>query len=472
MITKRKWEWKKVHIIGLLVLVYLGCLGVLSFIGYSDGDDTFFLEYCGSMGFFEYLQWRYETWTGRMISEGLMHIFFNMDLWVWRFVNAGMLVALPLSLVTLKHIVVGQKMPATGSEKYSKVFLDLFFALLFYLILDIKAFGYSTIWITGSMNYLWPMVCGIVALCVVAVIAFDTEDRKVPGWLYVISTLCAVIAAMSSEQMGAVLLAFEVICIGERVWKKKTVRIGLLVQTAATLGAYLISSFAPGNELRIVAAIEANMPQFEILTLGERFFVLVQWLVSSFANENAVFMLAIWVLGALLLIERKTASNARKTNFIVNMTSVFIAVALLGKIGFTTFTDLGINLAEMSGVVEQVPVVSDMSEVQWIVLGWWILAIIFTFYLLWEVSRAKPVILLTYLGAIATEVILIFSPTIYSSGERVFFLAGIMLMIIVMVLFEDLQIKKIRTGYVWVLTMLAIGNLGLQAMELLAMIAG
>lgn len=472
MITKRKWEWKKVHIIGLLVLVYLGCLGVLSFIGYSDGDDTFFLEYCGSMGFFEYLQWRYETWTGRMISEGLMHIFFNMDLWVWRFVNAGMLVALPLSLVTLKNIVVGQKVQASGSEKYSKMFLDLFLALLFYLILDIKAFGYSTIWITGSMNYLWPMVCGVVALCVVAVIAFGTEDRKVPGWLYVISTLCAVIAAMSSEQMGAVLLAFEVICIGERVWKKKTVRIGLLVQTAATLGAYLISSFAPGNELRIVAAIEANMPQFETLTLGERFFVLVQWLVSSFANENVIFMLAIWVVGALLLIERKTASNARKTNFIVNMTSVFIAVALLGKIGFTTFSDLGMNLAEMSGVVEQVPVASDMSEVQWIVLGWWILAIVFTCYLLWEVSRAKPVILLTYLGAIATEVILIFSPTIYSSGERVFFLAGIMLMLIVMVLFEDLQIKKMRTGYVWILTILAIGNLGLQAVELLAMIAG
>lgn len=470
--TEKKFEWKKVHIIALLALVYAGCLVVLSFIGYSDGDDAFFLEYCGSMGFFEYLQWRYETWTGRMISEGFMYIFFNMDLWVWRVINAGMLVALPLVLVRLKNIVAGQEKQATDTGKYAKVLLSVFMALLFYLFLDIKAFGYSAIWITGSMNYLWPMVCGMVALCAVATVAFGGEETKVPVWLYAVSTLCAVIAAMSSEQMGAVLLAFEVICLGERVWKKKTFAAGLFFQTIATVGAYLVSSLAPGNELRIEAAIEANMPQFEALTLGERFFILVQWLVSSFANENAVFMVAIWIVGALLLIERKTADNAGKTNFIVNMTSVFTAVALAGKMGFKVFSDVGVNLAEMTGVVEQVPVAADMSAVQWIVLGWWTIAIIFTFYLLWEVSQAKPVILLTYLGAVATEVILIFSPTIYSSGERVFFLAGIMLMFIVMVLFEDLRAKKIRTIYVCVLTVLAVANLGAQAMELLAMMMG
>ena len=55
--TEKKWQWKKVHSVGLLALLYVGCLLVLSFISYSDGDDAFFLEYCNSMGLIAYLKW-------------------------------------------------------------------------------------------------------------------------------------------------------------------------------------------------------------------------------------------------------------------------------------------------------------------------------------------------------------------------------------------------------------------------------
>lgn len=475
--TEKKFEWKKVHIVALLALLYIGCLVVLSFIGYSDGDDAFFLEYCGSMGFFEYLKWRYETWTGRMISEGLMHIFFNLDLWVWRVVNAGMLVALPLALVALKNKVVPEQAKEQEKGKYGAYLANLIMAILTYALLDIKSFGYSAVWITGSMNYLWPMVCGIVALCAVADVTFGKKDVELSIWKYAAASVCAVIAAMSSEQMGAVLLAFELVCIAEKVWKKKRVQIGLLVQSAVTLGAFLISSFAPGNELRIVAAIEHNMPQFEELGLGERFFILVQWLVSSFANENAVFLMAIWLLGILLLWRNlKNGELAQKhvmrAKVYLAAGSVFLGVALAGKCGVTALTDMGINLGELTGLVEQVPQAADMSAAQWTSLVWWLLAMLFTLFFLWEVTNGKLVVLLTYMGAVACEVILIFSPTIYSSGERVFFLTGLMLMFIVMVLYEKLPKGKMRVVYVSTLLFFGIANLLLQAMELLAMIAG
>ena len=481
---EKKWEWKKVHITVLLALLYAGCLLVLSFIHYSDGDDTFFLEYCGSMGFFEYLQWRYATWTGRLASEGMMHIFFNLDLWVWRVVNAGMLVALPVVLVTLKNKVAPAQDIRTKSDKNAAYLAALIMAISTYALLDIKAFGYSAVWITGSMNYLWPMVCGIVALGVVAEVAFDKVDTSVddkdvalPMWKYAVASVCAVIAAMSSEQMGAVLLAFEVICIAEKVRLKKHVQVGLLVQSVVTLGAFLASSLAPGNELRIVAAIEHNMPQFEQLSFGERFFILVQWLVSSFANENAVFLIAIWLLGVLLLgVNLKSGKLAGKHAVRAKAYSVgavvFAVVALAGKCGLTVLNDIGINLAELAGLVERVPQAADMSTMQWTALAWWLLAMLFTLFFLWEVSDGKWVILLTYMGAVACEVILIFSPTIYSSGERVFFLAGLMLMFIVMVLYEKLPKGKIRVAYVSTLLFLGIGNLLLQAVELLMMIAG
>lgn len=470
--TEKVVEWKKVHIVMLLSLVFIGSLAVLSFIGYSDGDDTFFLEYCGSMGLWEYLKWRYETWTGRMISEALMHIFFNADLWVWRVVNAGMLVALPVALTALKQKVLGRKSERSGSLKYGSWLVGLLLALLCYAFFDIKAFGYSAIWITGSMNYLWPMVCGIVSLGIVAETAFGTEE--VTTFKYVIAWLCAVIAAMSSEQMGAVLLAFEIACIAEKVWKKKKVRMKFIILAGVTFGAFLLSSLAPGNALRVVSAIEHNMPQFEQLTLGERFFILVQWLISSFANENVVFLIGIWSVGILLLVIRLKTGNlthkeALRTKGYAIVAGVFLCVAVAGKCGVTRLNDMGINLAEMTGLIEQVPQVTEMSMLQWRALVWWFFAMLFTLFFLWEVSREKLLVTLTYMGAVASEVILIFSPTIYSSGERVFFLAGLMLMFIIMMLYEALPKGKVRVYYVSLLVLLGIGNLVLQAGELLTM---
>lgn len=476
--AEKKWQWKKVHSVGLLVLLYAGCLLVLSFIGYSDGDDAFFLEYCSSMGLVEYLRWRYAEWTGRMVSEAIMHIFFNMDLWVWRIVNAGMLVALPVALASLKKRVVPDGAELSEDDRNRSLLVSLIMAILFYAFLDIKAFGYSAIWITGSMNYLWPMVCGVVTLAVVAQVAFDVaNENKVPAWKFVAGAMCAIIAAMSSEQMGAVLLAFEIICIAEKMWKKHAVGTGMWTMTVATVGAFLVSSLSPGNELRIAMAVEHNMPQFETLSFGERFFLLVQWLVSSFANENAVFLIAIWLVGILLLACKVKHGNlndksALRAKWYMAGSLVFGVVALAGKCGVTIVNDIGINLAELAGLVEQVPLASDMGGAQWMALVWWLLAMAFTLFFLWEVSERKWLMLFTYMGAVACEVILIFSPTIYSSGERVFFITGLMLMFIVMVLYEQLPKGKLRAGYVGTLLALGVGNLLLQAMELLAMIAG
>ena len=409
-----------------------------------------------------------------MISEGLMHIFFNQDLWVWRVVNAGMLVALPASMVALKNAVAGIPNEQSNGDRNGAYLVCFIMAVLTYALLDIKAFGYSAVWITGSMNYLWPMVCGIVALRVVAKVAYDESETKVAVWEYVAASVCAVIAAMSSEQMGAVLLAFEVICIVQKVWKKVSLQFGIVMLSMVTLGAFLVSSLSPGNELRIAMAVEHNMPQFESLSLGERFFILVQWLVSSFANENAVFLMAIWVAGigilGLKLKNGRLNKNQvlRVKGYLVGST-VFTVVALAGRCGVRSVNDIGIYLAEMTGLVEQVPVASDMSNVQWCALAWWLVAMAFTLFFLWEVSEKKWLVLFTYMGAVACEVILILSPTIYSSGERVFFIAGLMLMFIVLLLYEQLPKGKIRVGYVSTLLVLGVFNLGLQAVELLAM---
>ena len=65
-------------------MMFIGALLILSRIGYSDGDDVFFYQNSRSMGFFEYLGWRYETWVGRMAGEAMVYLVFRHNIWFWR----------------------------------------------------------------------------------------------------------------------------------------------------------------------------------------------------------------------------------------------------------------------------------------------------------------------------------------------------------------------------------------------------
>ena len=78
----------------------------------------------------------------------------------------------------------------------------------------------------------------------------------------------------------------------------------------------------------------------------------------------------------------------------------------------------------------------------------------------------------TYLGAIASEAVMILSPTIYSSGARVFFLAGVMLMFIILSLLENLRKEKLGIPYAAILVVMGIANFLGQIPRLLMMITG
>ena len=162
----------------------------------------------------------------------------------------------------------------------------------------IMTVGYAAIWINGSIFYTWSFTCGIWALVPVADIVFDTGDGGsgiiIPGIFY--SIPCAVLASMSIEQMAAVLVTFEVLAVLVVILRKheKQRTILLIIQTAVTVVAFVILFLAPGNDIRVASEVQNWMPQYEELSFGEHLFVTVQWLVSSFANENR--LLAVWNL--------------------------------------------------------------------------------------------------------------------------------------------------------------------------------
>lgn len=442
-------------------LMLIGALLVVSQSSYSDGDDAFFYQYTHEMGFFEYLSWRYQTWVGRMSGEAMVYIAFSLGIWFWRIVNAMMLVLLPCGVLKLAE-------KATGIRTKNFLPGESVAVVSGYLLMAIMTVGYAAIWINGSIFYTWSFTCGIWALVPVADIVFDTGDGGSGDhntWHFFYSIPCAVLASMSIEQMAAVLVTFEVLAVLVVILRKheKQRTILLIIQTAVTVVAFVILFLAPGNDIRVASEVQNWMPQYEELSFWEHLFVTVQWLVSSFANENRLLLFGIWLAGILHII----CKNERKASDVACMTAagLFSAAALLPFAGIKVFSDCGLHIADITVRLEQVPRIEEMQAANWFAMCWWIAALLFTCILIWKVSKHNVVLMLVWLGGIASEAIMHFSPTIYASGARVYYLTDWMCMFIILVLAFKMPGKRWRDLYYSIVAGLGVWNLLYQVIN-------
>lgn len=270
---------------------------------------------------------------------------------------------------------------------------------------------------------------------------------------------------MSIEQMAAVLVTFEVLAVLVVILRKheKQRTILLIIQTAVTVVAFVILFLAPGNDIRVASEVQNWMPQYEELSFWEHLFVTVQWLVSSFANENRLLLFGIWLAGILHII----CKNERKASDVACMTAagLFSAAALLPFAGIKVFSDCGLHIADITVRLEQVPRIEEMQAANWFAMCWWIAALLFTCILIWKVSKHNVVLMLVWLGGIASEAIMHFSPTIYASGARVYYLTDWMCMFIILVLAFKMPGKKWRDLYYSIVAGLGVWNLLYQVIN-------
>ncbi|MGN0349740.1 MAG: DUF6056 family protein [Roseburia sp.] len=432
---------EKKKIVLFWALVFVGILLVLSQRGYSDGDDAYFYQYTHEMGLFSYLSWRYETWVGRLAAETLVYVTFRLGLWFWRVINALMLIAIPIGLLSLAEKAAGRK------QGEAQTLAPSIAAVLGYLLMGAMTLGYSAIWVNGSIFYTWTFACGIWALLPLAELVFlpgrEAWPQKERGirfctrdilpWKFLGTIPCAVIASMSIEQIGAVLLAFEILGMLYCALVQRRVNVWMLIQTALTAFCFAVLFLAPGNDIRIATEIATWMPAYETMSFGQHIFLTTQWLLSSFANENKLFLCGIWIAGIFLLLKKQ-----KKSNILIGLTALFLAAGLLPFIGVTLLSDMGLHLTDITVPIEHIPQLKELTWQNRTAMLWWLAALCFTGILLWravdegQALKVKITVLLVYLAGIASEAILFFSPTIYASGARVYYLTDLLYLFLIL----------------------------------------
>lgn len=354
----------------------------------------------------DYLHIRYETWTSRLLIEGVL-VFVARNVTLWKVLDWVIWVFLAWAFVGL-----------FPKEKRALASWAVLGFLLIYPMKDLKTAG----WIATGVNYTWTLAFGAFSLHGAAK---AVRGEKAPVFLWVLYAFAALYAA-NMEQVAAVLVAVNVCAAAYCLMKKEkfavcgTVWISLVVSAAEML--FILR--CPGNAARNLDEIATRMPGFVsygfLDKLGLGFMDTMHHLAAS---ANLMFLCYAVLLAALVF--------AKTEHVGCRLAAVFPAVlniALVGfyatlKIYFPKFFKLMKKSRPIDGgnyhmAANYVPVFLYLLLIGCVILS--LIAVCRTYFELF----GQMILLAT---AFATRVVMGFTPTIYVSQERTFLYLYMML---------------------------------------------
>ena len=214
-------------------------------------NDIGKLERLESIGDIFVSQWsHYLTWGGRTVAHCFVQFFCLTGKLLFDFANALMYAALAL----LIYFSAKGKIEIQNSD--GKIFLWIFFAMWFCL----PEMFQTSLWMTGSCNYLWMTVFQLLFLLPFALKFWEKVQTPNSKLLTPAMAFLGLIAGWSNESGGAfvIFLAFLALIY---FWRQKQLERWMLVGFVMLFVGYALLMLAPGNFQRyVVDANEATVP--------------------------------------------------------------------------------------------------------------------------------------------------------------------------------------------------------------------
>jgi len=396
-------------------------------------DDAVFLTKLNNLGIFNFMKDFYYNWGGRIIITIIATLSLK-ELLIYKFINAFIFTFLIYQLAKL------------FSLKKNSSLLLLTFILLG---LNLNLLSSSSLWIVGSLNYLWP-TCGLITI-----LNFIKIDKF--NWLNGLIYFLASLLAFSQEQTGAVALVMIIIALIKAIiLKEKKLKLLFALLIAIILTIILFS--APGNYLRSASELIRWYPQFKMFSILDKIISGI-FLLNIFLMKR--FQLVIFIISFIVAL-----NNEKKLAKIPLI--YFVIRFLLGQLAkFNILANLYYSLYDFN----------FFSQVYY--LDWtkfisnslaFVIIILLSYYLIdllelnlklesnsqLQIDLTTFSFILLYYAAIVSVVVIGFSPTFVGSGSRIYFLSA--------VIFSGILTYLVDRGFlyykliIWIFIILTLAN--------------
>lgn len=392
------------------LLIYTAIYAIIHILMTKSIDDLFFTTACNNTNIFNFLIGRYQTWTSRIIIEGILVICCQfLPMFIWKIINIGMFYLLANSISEL--VIVNNK------RKFNTIMCILLLAIP----IDIfKEAG----WMATMNNYLWVAATGIYSLTLLKKII---KDEKI-STIKLITYILALIYASNQEQMAGVLFIIYSIGIVYLIKNKKHKSI-IYINYAIIILQLVIALTCPGNMNRKVQE-EANwypgfsgtpittkmmdgivsMMDYTIESGRVVFFALILLIgFATWQKQKNKFLKLIGICPLILVIITKYALRILSQPWyfeLIQNSNLYVLAKMLAYVGILILVGLGICI-------------------------------------IFKENKTKMILAsLIYFTGFVSRFVMALSPTIYASGERTSIFWYIAIVMLNILIIQEIYIKK------------------------------
>lgn len=408
----KNWLVKNQSMIALVIL-FLSITYYLSFFGLQKGtDDEWFQRISQQQNYFDYISNRYMTWSARFFPDSVMYFVFSVPMIMYWAITSLAVILTSYSVVRIIKSEV-------------KTF-DIFVVCTLFGFMNFEMFFHSFLWITGAVNYLWPLALGLFSMIPYADYVFRGDKWGKNRWIF-FSILSTVLFSLSNEQY--LMVGFCAALTGHLMLfiKKEKQLFFLLFKTVLMLLGILFMYFAPGNALRLQRETEKWYPDFNELSVFSHIKVGLNFMVMGIYN-NIFSLFLLVILSSLLLLKLN-----RSSFFIISIVIACLSCMYLFP-GFSSGLGQIYNYS-----IKQLFSIDAFTVV---IKNFFVAFLLFiiTGIAVYRSATYKKFSLLCMIASLFSIIMLWFSPTLFASGSRVFVCAGVLFIIVA----YDLVNKKIN----------------------------
>lgn len=365
---------------------------------FNGDDDHFFGTALESRTLIEFLEWRYHTWTGRMLIEGLMVLTINHP-WYW-------MVAIPLA-----SVAVAASITILAGYRDNAIYITSFI-LCAVLVINHNVIMEAMWWVTGSYNYIQPIAAGLVSIVI------HSRYQNCRKSLQFLSLILIVFSCFNEQFSVVVLIPYAILY----TIFKKDYRFYNLLYLAFSVIFTTFSLTAPGNKARSIAETASWMPDYANLGLVEKVALGFDRLSTHISEQNIVFTSFILFISFFAIKKGK-----------LNIPSLIAVFVLLFKAAtffvFTRYSET-LNLFTHSDFLDFGAISNPTTFIPYIfslIVLFSCIQIISTFCK--DINDVMLLVLPFVLGS-ASVVLIGMSPTVYASGYRVLFVFNLSIIFI------------------------------------------
>ncbi|MBQ8228798.1 MAG: hypothetical protein IJZ88_07280 [Clostridia bacterium] len=373
-----------------------------------------------------FLSYRYNNISGRTVNEFLVMFFCRHNIIWWKIFVSSLLIFIACFFSKLSSFFAGE---------FLKVQRQIFASLTFFMMM-VSCLNPAVFWFAGSFTYLFPFA----GLCAVSLPFLKyIYEKQISLPLSIVGVLGC--AAACSQEQGAVccialILIFFVFIKVKKLSFKPLFLLDLIVSVGLTVHLFTSPGMAKRGEME-----SAGFERFNEMNVLQKLFCGIS---VFFANSFYLSFVLIIVLVALLSLAVYHVSKNKKSIKLLlisaNCLSVFICVVLniVCCVSGKGLAHMQMRSAFKSG--EFTPEVIMM-----ITFGFLLLAVIVSlcFLLAVKKSEAGIPVLLCLAAGFGCAMMMSFSSSIFSSGQRVFFFTNMFVGAACLILLSTLPETKL-----------------------------